>query len=143
MAVPKFEYRKGERLLGKRPLDSTSADISDGRAITTAGATSGYFKEVDGAAEAVSGISVQTVASPSADGGADVLVDISPDSVYEVAPDSGTAAITNVGKTCDVGADGLTIDHDGSTTDDILIVGVDLDANTYLVQLRPSAAGVA
>jgi hypothetical protein len=137
-----FEYMYGPRILVKKPLDSTSADITVGLAITASGATDGYFKEVDAAAEAVTGIAYSKVSSPSTDGGAYVMVDVSPLSVYKVAPDSGSVAVTIDMNTCDVGADGLTIDIDGSTTDDIIIVEIDADANTALVRLNQTIAGV-
>lgn len=138
-----FEYRKGERMLIPLPLDSTSADIEVGDAITAAGATSGYFKEVDGAAEAVVGIAASKVSSPSADGGAEVLVDVSRQSVYEVGPDSGSVTVALNMKTADVGADARTVDINGSLTDDIEIIEADTVNNKMLVRLNPSLSGVA
>lgn len=139
-----FEYRFGPRVLVKLPLDSTSANIEQGDAITASGATSGFFKEVDALAEAVVGFAVQKVTSPSSDGNAYVLADISRESVYEAPADTGTIAITARMKTCDVGADARSINHDGSTTDDILVIEVDTDANTALVRLNsPTFSGVA
>lgn len=138
-----FEYRKGERRFVMLPLDSTSADIVVGDAITASGATSGYFKEVDAAAEAVVGIAASTVSSPSADGGAYVKVDVSRDSIYEVAPDSGNVSVALRMKTADVGADARTVDIDGSSTDDIEILDIDTNANTMRVRLNPSLSGVA
>ena len=137
-----FEYRRGPRVLIELPLDSTSANITPGMAITASNATDGYFKEVDAAAEAVLGIAVNKVTSPSADGGALVKLDISTLSVYEVGPDAGTMAVTINQNSCDVGADGKTIDINGSATDDILILVVDTDTNKALVRLAPIFAGV-
>ena len=137
-----FKYRKGERIVEEYPLDSTSADILVGDAITASGATSGYFKEVDALAEAIVGIAVSKVSSPSADGGAVVLVDVSELSVYEVTPDAGSVGVTLVAKTMDAGADARSADINGSTTDDLLCVRVDEDANTLYVMLRKQPAGV-
>lgn len=138
-----FEYRKGTRQLVKLPLDSTSADIEVGDAITAAGATSGYFKEVDAAAEAVVAIAYSKVFSPTADGGAFVLADVSRESVYEVVPDAGTVTQALAMKTADVGANARSVDINGSTTDDIEILEVDTVNNKMLVRINPSLSGVA
>ena len=138
-----FEYRKGTRQLVKLPLDSTSADIEVGDAITAAGATSGYFKEVDAAAEAVVAIACSKVSSPTADGGAFVLADVSRESVYEVVPDAGTVTQALAMKTADVGANARSVDINGSTTDDIEILEVDTVNNKMLVRINPSLSGVA
>jgi|TARA_R110002020_G_scaffold312241_1_gene527750 hypothetical protein len=137
-----FEYRRGPRILIELPLDSTSANITPGMAITAAGATDGYFKEVDAAAENVLGIAVNKVTSPASDGGAMVKLDVSTLSIYEVGPDAGSMAVTINQNTCDVGADAKSIDINGSSTDDILILVVDTDTNKALVRLAPIIAGV-
>lgn len=142
MKVDTFVYRRGRRHPVKVPLDSTTAAITAGMAITASGATAGYFKEVDAAAEAVFGIAMQDVASPSADGDATVLVDISEDSEYEVVPDAGSVTVALVGKTMDVGADAKSVDIDASTTDDIQVVGVDTTDNTLFICLKRVLAGV-
>lgn len=140
-----FKYRKGERQPMRWPLDGSSASIVVGQAITMSGATAGYFKEVDGSGETVMGIAMEnvTVAAGASDGDHTVLVDVSEASVYEVPPDTGSVAVTIVSDTCDVGADGLTINIDASATDDIVVIGVDLNTNTAFVQLRKILAGVA
>ena len=138
-----FEYRKGERQPVLLPLDSSSADIVVGDAITATDPTPGYFKEVDATTEVPLGIAMQTVEAPDSDGGAYVLVDISPDAVYEVSPDSGTVGVTLVMKTMDCGADARSVDINGSSADNILCVGIDTDANTLLCQIRATYAGVA
>jgi hypothetical protein len=138
-----FEYRYGERRPILMKLDKDSADTVVGLAMTESGATSGYIKEVDALNEAVVGIAMQVVAvTGSADGDHSVLVDVSEESVYEVAPDSGSATQTMVNKTMDVGANGLTVDIDGSTRDDIEVLKVDTTANTLFVRLRRSLSGV-
>jgi len=143
MALP-YGYRKGMQQIVSLPLDSTTADIgATATAITPTNATSGYFKEVDAAGERVVGFSYSKVDSPSADGGASVLVDISTDSVYEFPPDSGTVDYSLIGKTCDIGADGQSVDIDGSSDDSLRIVDVDTTNNTCFVQLRDNGTGVA
>ena len=139
-----FEYRSGKRNPVQFLLDSSTAAVTVGMAMTITDATGGYVKDVDVAAEAVMGIAMQAVSSPSADGDASVLIDISTSSIYEVPPNAGTLVITENYNTCDVGADGITIDHDGSSTDDIFILTVDLVTQTALVHLRrTSVTGVA
>ena len=143
MATP-YGYRKGPRELIELPLDSTSADIgADCIAITEDGATSQFFKEVDGSGESLMGWSASKVDSPSADGGAKVLVDVSSQSIYEFPPDAGTVTYALVGKTCDIGADGKSINIDASATDDILIVDVDTTSNTCFVRHIGNLGGVA
>ncbi len=133
-----FEYRKGVRRLVKAPLDSTSADILVGDAITASDATSGYFKEVDALAEGVFGIAASkvTLAAGGADGDHFVMVDVSADSVYEVAPDAGSVTQALAGKTMDVGADARSVDINGSTTDDVYCLEADVSGNKLYVQIR-------
>jgi hypothetical protein len=139
-----FEYRKGPKTLTKLPLDGDTAAIVPGRAITLTDATDGYFKGADASGEALSGIAHQTVASPSSDGDAFVLAYTDPSTIFEVPPDAGTVTQALAGNTCDVGADGLSINIDASSTDDILILEVDTVANTCLVRcLFNSHTGVA
>lgn len=138
-----FEYMYGPRKIIELPLDSTSADITVGLMLTAAGATDGYFKEVDGSGEAVTGVAVSKASSPATDGAATVKVDVSPASVYRVSPDTGTIAVTDAMNTADVGADGLTVNIDASATDDIQILSVDVDANTMAVSIVPTFSGVA
>ena len=138
-----FEYRKGERILVLLPLDSDSADIKVGDAITAAGATDGYFKEVDASGEAIVGIAAQEKEAGDADGDISILVDVSPQSVYEVPPDAGSVVVTLVGKTMDCGADARSADIDASAQDDVYCVGIDTTANTLLCMLRTNPAGVA
>ncbi len=138
-----FEYRKGTRRIVKCPLDSSSAAIVVGDAITISGATDGYFKEVDASGEAVFGIATTKVASPDADGGAFVMVDVSEDSVYEVPPDTGTVTQALAGNSADCGANARSVNIDASSTDDIEIIEVDTTNNKIYVSLRRSLTGVA
>jgi len=71
-----------------------------------------------------------------------VKLDVSTLSIYEVGPDAGSMAVTINQNTCDVGADAKSIDINGSSTDDILILVVDTDTNKALVRLAPIIAGV-
>lgn len=137
-----FEYRKGERVLVKCLLDSTSAAIVVGDAITISGATAGYFKEVDAGSEAVTGIAASDSASPSADGDLFVMVDISPQSVYRVGPAAGSVTQALAGRAADVGADARSVDIAASATDDIIILEADVTGNTLLVRLAPTFTGV-
>ena len=135
-----YGYRHGERNIITLPLDSTSAAITaDCIAITDADATSTFFKEVDGA-ERVVGFSASAVASPSADGGLSVQVDVSTVSVYEFPPDAGTVTRALIGKTCDIGSDGKSVNIDASADDSIVIVDVDTTANTCFIKRRDTGA---
>ena len=143
MAAASFEYRRGRRELVLLPLDADTDAIEIGDAITDTGTTAGYFQNVDGTGDTVIGIATQKVASPSSDGLLSCLVDVSKESVYEVPPDTGSVAITDVMNTCDVGADGRSVNIDASSVDGIEVIGVDTVANTAFVRIAPTYAGVA
>ena len=140
-----YGYRRGQQQIVSVPLDSNTADIAIHDAITSSGATSGYFKEVDAAGEPVFGFATGSVLSPSSDGDAEVLVDISNESIYEFPADAGTVTSALIGKSCDIGADGRSIDINGSADDSLMIVNVSTSRNTCYVQLRSRvvAVGVA
>lgn len=130
-----FEYvysPGGFRRLVRLPLDSSSADITVGMAITATDATSGYYKQVD-AAEACVGIAVEKVTSPTADGLATVLVDTSPDSHYRASPDAGSVTTSLRFKTADIGNDGKSVNIDASAVDNVNIQDVDVNENTMIV----------
>ncbi len=133
-----FDFVYGQRVLVRVPLDSDSANIEVGTAIT-ASASAGFYKEVDAKGESTVGIAVEKVSSPSVDGGATVLIDISEESYYRVNPDTGTAAETLRFKTCDIGADGRTADIDGSNTDNVRIHEVRTSDNALLVSITVAA----
>jgi len=90
------------------------------------------------------GVAVATLAtadSPSTSGDVDALVYVGGNNHYAFPPASGSAAITLVGKKCDVGGAGsadITASVDGA----LLIVDVDVDANKVIVQLANAFAGV-
>jgi len=133
-----FEYVYGSgdtRILVRLPLDADSADITVGMAITSAGATSGYYKEVDASGEVVVGIAAEKVTSPTADGGATVLVDVSEYSLYRVNPDTGTATTALRFSTADIGADGKSVNIDASATDNVKIHDVRTSDNSLLVSI--------
>ena len=139
-----FDYAYGDRVLVRVPLDADTADINVGTAITSADASTGFYKNVDASGEVVVGIAAEKVSSPSADGGASVLVDISANSYYRVNPDTGTAAETLRFKTCDIGADGRSANIDASATDNVKIHEVRTSDNALLVSIIPAAyVGVA
>jgi hypothetical protein len=139
-----FDFVYGQRVLVRVPLDADSADIEVGTAITATNADTGFYKNVDASGETTVGIAVEKVSSPSADGGATVLIDISEESYYRVNPDTGTAAETLRFKTCDIGADGRTANIDASDTDNVKIHEVRTSDNALLVSIIVAAyVGVA
>ena len=139
-----FDYAYGDRVLVRVPLDADTADINVGTAITSADASTGFYKNVDASGEVVVGIAAEKVSSPSTDGAASVLVDISANSYYRVNPDTGTAAETLRFKTCDIGADGRSANIDASATDNVKIHEVRTSDNALLVSIIPAAyVGVA
>lgn len=139
-----FVHRKGRQELERYPLDSSTDAITVGMAITSTGATAGYFQNVDGSGDQVEGFAVDRASVPSSDGLTYVTVDISYDTTYEAPPDAGTVTTALIGKTMDVGADGLSVNIDASATDDLICVQVDTVANTLFVKRNKAAApGVA
>lgn len=125
-------------------VDSSSADIAVGNAITTTGMTAGYVGRADGSGDRVVGWAMEDVTSPSADGDVSVLVDISLHTLYHLPPDEGTLTLAEFMDSCDIGADGFSINRDASATDDIQIVSIDTVTNTALVRrLDVGIPGVA
>lgn len=126
-------HRGGAQRLIEVGVAAASADIKVGEMITL---SSGYAARA-AAGDAVFGWAASDVTSPSADGGAIVKVDVSKVAFYELAIDTGSAAITHRGTTGDAGAysTGSTVDVTSTTNNDIRIVDVDLVANTFLVCL--------
>lgn len=116
-------------------MDSTSANLAVGTAVTLSGGTAGYIKEVDASGEKVEGFTMQAVDSPSADGEAAVLVDVSNETIYEAPPDTGTATQAQVHTNVDCGADGVSVNVDASAGEaDLKIVDLDTTANTVYVR---------
>lgn len=140
MATDTYGFRQGTRNLIKARVDaSTTAPIEAGDILTLG--TAGYVQKAT-AGDMAYGVAVERIASaPAADGDAEILMDISLSSTYEYPPDSGSVDVSKLFKTCDVGG-ARSVDHDATVDDCLLIVGVDTVKNTYLVQLRPTHAGV-
>lgn len=135
MSVPNVGL-KGPSLPLKVKIDSSTSDISQGDQLVLG--TAGYYQQAaaDGVVQC---IALETVASPSADGDAEILADFSTMRVWEYSPDAGTVTQALVGTRMDCGG-AQTINIDQSTTgtdsDGIwLCVGVDTDANKVHVVL--------
>lgn len=133
-------YVRGPQVLVSMPVDSSSADIAVGDFVSLA--TAGYIQQAS-AGELPVGVAMDAVASPSADGDVSILVDVSPSSVFEFAPDAGTVTQALVGVTMDVGG-ARTVNIDASADDCLVCVGVDTDNNKLSVMRIQSAcyAGV-
>lgn len=138
MAVDKFGYRYGPRVLLRLPVDSSTTAIDAGDMLTLG--TAGYVQKA-AANDTIYAIAAEKVAVPSADGGAYVLADVSSESVYEYPPDAGSVTAALLLLTCDAGG-ARSINIDASTDDCLQIVGCDVDANTVLVRLVRILAGV-
>jgi hypothetical protein len=138
MAQPPYGYRFGERLPIRMQVDSSSSDIVAGDFVTAA--TAGYVSQ-SSAGDTPVGVAMESVSSPSADGDATVLVDVSELSVYEYPPDAGTVTQGLCNTTMDIGG-AQSINIDASSDDIIIVRQVDTDANTLLVSLIPTFAGV-
>ena len=90
------------------------------------------------------GVAVATLTaadSPSTSGDVDALVYVGGNNHYAYPPAAGSAAITLVGKACDVGG-AASADIAASLDKSLLIVDVDVDANKVIVQLAQAFVGV-
>lgn len=135
---------RAERVPVRIPLDSGTANVKVGHAITSDGATSGYYQVVDGSGESLVGIAMEEIDSPSADGGASVLVDVSENTYYRADPDAGTVTTALRFTTADIGADGGSVNIDASATDNVKIHDVDTDRNEVIVSFTMATyTGVA
>ena len=138
MGSPQYGARKGRRLIVRAPVDSATADIEVGDLLTLG--TAGYVQQA-AAGETLVGVAVTAVASPSADGGAYVEMDISEETIYEFPPDTGTVTEALRFAPCDVGGP-KSINIDASLVDNVLIVDVDTDSNTVFCTFTFTHAGV-
>jgi len=142
MANLNYGYKYGDRIPVLLPVDSSTTAIAVGDMLTVA--TAGYYKKWTTGA-VVYGVSMQQIDTadlPSADGGAYVLADVSPNSVYSYPLSAGTLVVGMRGKTCDAGG-AQAIDVTASTNDDLHIVDVDTSTQVALVRpLIPSLGGV-
>ena len=135
-----FDFAYGDRVLVRLPLASSSADIEVGDAIRLKAATT-YYQDVDTLSDATVGIAVEKVTSPTSDGGATVLVNVSEQAYYRVNVGAGTLAETMKLKSCDIAATGDAISVSASTTDNVLIHDVDVDDNSCIVSLIMASYG--
>lgn len=102
---------------------------------------SGYLQPCD-AGDIPFGVAVGAVTTAPTVNGAQICdVDTSNQSVYRVAPDAGTVAITLVGKKMDVGG-AQSANIDASTDGCLFVRGVDLADNRVLVSLILLPVGV-
>lgn len=133
-----YGYRSGVRQPVRVRLDSTTSTIYPNDMLTLA--TAGYYKQA-AAGDVVHGAAMEYATAPSADGGKEILMDVSADSIYAYPPDAGTATVALIGLTMDVGG-AQSIDIDASADDCILVRDIDSENNLVLVQIRPAFAGV-
>ena len=84
---------------------------------------------------------MEKVTSPSSDGGASVLVNVSEQAYYRVNVGAGTLAETMKLKSCDITATGDSISVSASGTDNVLIHDVDIDDNSCIVSLIMATYG--
>lgn len=80
-----------------------------------------------------------TAMSPASNGGASAAVFLGPNNHYRYPPDTGTLAVTDVGKKMDVGG-ARSINIDASTDSCLICIDVDLANNVGIFQLIPAAA---
>jgi len=127
-----FDYAYGDRVLVRLPLAAASSDIEVGDALKASG---NYYRDVNTLSDATVGIAVEKVTSPTSDGGATVLVNVSEQAYYRVNVGAGTLATTMQLKSCDIAASGDAISVSASATDNVLIHDVDVDDNSCIVSL--------
>lgn len=140
MANLNLGYKYGPRNIQALPVKA-STTISTGDMVDLD--ASGYVQPC-GAGDIPIGVAVGQVPADeqaATDGALSINVDTSEESVYRYVPDTGSVAITLVGKSCDVGG-AQSIDIDASTDDCILIRAVDVAANTLDVSLILKPTGV-
>lgn len=138
MARLDLGYVFGERRIVSYPVKASETIVAGDMVDLDA---SGYLQACDAGDIPIGVATGATVGTVSSDGDQTISVDTSQASVYRFPPDTGTAAITLCGKTCDVGG-AQSLDIDASTDDCILIHGVDTITNTLLVSLWLKPAGV-
>lgn len=129
MATLAYGYANGVVDLRKLPVDSTTADIKAGDILTHSG---GYVLQAS-PGDAVVGFAAEDVDSPSADGGAHVLVDIGIGAVYRYPINTGSVAESNRFSTADAGG-AQSVDVTSPSNNDLLIVDVDTVAGVFYVR---------
>ena len=138
-----FDFVNGDRVLVRLPLAAATADVKVGDAITSTGAAAGFYTKVDGDSDVICGIAQEIMSSPASNGDVSVLVNTSENAFYRVKASAGTLVEGMKMESCDVAADGESIDVGKSATDNILIHDVRLSDNTALVSIVMSFTGVA
>ncbi len=134
-----YGYREGVRIPVVFPIDSAAnGDISVNDFVFFS--TAGYVTKC-AAGDIPIGVSMEDKAVPAADGGASLLVDTSPNSIYEFPPDAGSVTAAIAMHTCDTGG-ARSINIDATVDDCILIRRVDTVANTCFVSIILLPAGV-
>jgi hypothetical protein len=133
-----FDYAYGDRVLVRLPLAAASADIEVGDTIKASG---NYYRDVNTLSDSTVGVAVEKVTSPTSDGGATVLVNVSEQAYYRVNVGAGTLATTMQLKSCDIAATGDAISVSASATDNVLIHDVDIDDNSCIVSLIMATYG--
>lgn len=139
MSNPRYGWVRGDRLIVRAPVDSSTSAISDGDFLTLA--TAGYVKQAS-AGDKVYGIAVGGVAAPATDGAATIAVDISTAAVYRYPVDTGSVSVGDLFKTGDCGG-AQKIDRTSPSNNDIFIVEVDTAANEYCITLKPSPTALS
>lgn len=137
-ATMNYGYRSGERCGVPWPLaDGVTVNVGDLMTKDSNG-----FCTPATAGDKVYGVSMDKVPTAgAADGDIVIVVDTSPDTLYEYPPASGSVSQAIVGKTCDSGGV-KSVDVTASTNDDLFIVGMNSASNVYYVKLRVNPAGV-
>jgi len=143
--VVNFEFRgtPSNRVVVPAKVDKDSEVIRAGDLVTKAGATAGFVQRVDSNSEAVFGVAVTAVPDPgTVDGDATVMIDVSPLSVYEVRPSTGSVAQANYGLKFDAAANGATVLLGVTATNgDLVCIGVSTQRNTLIVRIDPAFTG--
>jgi len=138
MATLNNGYLCGTRIIADYPVKSGTT-IAQGDFVDLD--SSGYLQPCD-AGDIPFGVAVGAVpTAPTANGSLKCAVDTSSQSVYRVAPDAGTVALTLVGKKMDVGG-AQSANIDASTDGCLFVRGVDTVANVVLISLILLPVGV-
>jgi hypothetical protein len=137
MAATVYGYRDGERCPVRAKVDSASAAINTGDFLTRGSA--GYVQQA-GAGDNVVGVAMESVAAPSSDGLATVLMDVSPLSLYEY-PGASAAAQAKCNLTCDIG--GAQAIDEAASADDVIQIHEVTPGGNYLISILPHRSGVA
>lgn len=133
-----YGYRFGPQVLVKAKVDSSTSAIKKYDMLTWA--TAGYVKQAS-ANDTIIGFSNDDCAVPSADGDAEILMDVSTLSIYEYPPDTGTVTQALVGYTMDCGG-AKSVNIDASTDDCLEVVAADVGKNTIFVRRVAVLTGV-